>query len=408
MSRFVPIAILAALCALSLNAQSHEAPAPENPANVNSRYLIEGVDYPNHVKGDLRGQLDKLIGETYDESRLDRLANWIRRDLRVQVVTHRIVRGNAPGRVRVLFEVRGHLIEQDAEITKLAYTNKEGFTGGLETSVDIGDLRLGAGVQSDADSLVERFTGVNVYASHTVGNRIRFRFDFADFYDSWNPSTTAADPTGTYHSRRSVRPSVSVLVARGLTYTAGTDFQLMDFQFPAARTEASNSVLQSLRLRRDWETSGTLRGEVDAGYTLRAATKALDSDYLYVKNSGDARVTLVDENQRMTIRAGGGVINGSAPLFEQFVAGNAQVLRGWNKFDLSPVGNTRLVYGSVEYRYEHFLVFYDTGAVWDRDEAKVLRHSAGVGVGSGSWYLAVAFPIRGGGIQPVFMVATNF
>jgi len=409
MNGCVPIAVLAAALAVPLAAQTGEAPfAAEAPANVNSRYLIEQVDYPNHVRGELRQDLDKLVGKNYNESLLDRLANRIRRDLHVQDVTHRIVKGNAPGRVRVLFEARGHVIQQDAEISKLAYSSKAGLTGGLETSLDIDEVRLGAGVQSDADSMVERFTGVDVYASHMTGDRVRLRLDFADFRTTWNPTTGAEDPAGVYQSRRSVHPSLSVLVARGLTYTTGADFELMDFQFPAARTEASNSVLQSLRLRRDWETSGTLRGEVDAGYNLRAATKALGSDYVYTKNSGEARVTLVDDNQRMTIKAGGGVINGSAPLFEQFVAGNTQILRGWNKFDLSPAGNTRLVYGSVEYRYDHFLVFYDTASVWDRDEAKVLRHSAGIGVGSGSWFLAVAFPIRGSGIQPVFMVATNF
>jgi outer membrane translocation and assembly module TamA len=147
---------------------------------------------------------------------------------------------------------------------------------------------------------------------------------------------------------------------------------------------------------------------VDAGYSLRAATKLLDSDFVYVKNYGEGRVTLYDDTQRLTIKAGGGAINGTAPLFEQFVAGNTQILRGWNKFDLSPTGGTRLVYGSVEYRYDHFLVFYDTGTVWDRDEAKVLRHGVGVGYGTANWFLAVAFPLRGGGVQPVFMVATNF
>jgi len=83
-----------------------------------------------------------------------------------------------------------------------------------------------------------------------------------------------------------------------------------------------------------------------------------------------------------TSDAGGGVINGSAPLFEQFVAGNTQILRGWNKYELSPLGSTRQIYGSVEYRYGHFLVFYDTGAVWNRDDPKVLRHSVGAGVGA--------------------------
>ena len=117
--------------------------------------------------------------------------------------THRIVKGDAPGRVKVLFETRGHLIEQDAEITKLAYNSKEGFTGGLETSVDLPEIRLGAGVQSDGDSLVERYTGVNAYASHMVGDRVRLRFDVCDYRTTWNSSTAVAEganPDGIYTS----------------------------------------------------------------------------------------------------------------------------------------------------------------------------------------------------------------
>jgi hypothetical protein len=403
MSRFLAIATVALFWAFPLSAQTED----DSP-NANSRYLIETVQYPNHVRGELRQQLEQLVGEKYDESLLERLADRIRKYLRVQSVTYRLVRGNAPGQVRVVFETRGHIIQQDAEITKAGYNSVTGFTGGVEASLDVSDFRLGAGLQSDGDTLMERFSGFNVYASHMAGSRIRFRVDFADYRDDWNPATVAADPEGAYTARRSVRPSISVLLARGVTYTAATDFEFMDFNFPAVRTGSANSVLQSLRLRRDWETSGTLRGEVDAGYNLRAATNLLDSDFVYVKNSGEARVTLVDANQRMTLKAGGGVINGSAPLFEQFVAGNTQVLRGWNKYELAPAGSTRQVYGSVEYRYSHFLVFYDTGAVWNRDDPKVLRHSVGAGVGANSWFLAVAFPIRGGGVEPVFMVATNF
>ena len=56
---------------------------------------------------------------------------------------------------------------------------------------------------------------------------------------------------------------------------------------------------------------------------------------------------------------------GRAPLFERFVLGNASTLRGWNKFDLDPLGGDRAVHGSIDYRYRFVTVFYDTGVLWN-------------------------------------------
>ena len=47
------------------------------------------------------------------------------------------------------------------------------------------------------------------------------------------------------------------------------------------------------------------------------------------------------------------------------MAGNSYYLRGWNKYDIDPIGGNRLVHNSVEYRYGPFQAFYDAGAVWD-------------------------------------------
>jgi outer membrane protein assembly factor BamA len=116
-----------------------------------------------------------------------------------------------------------------------------------------------------------------------------------------------------------------------------------------------------------------------------------------------------------------GGLNGRAPLFERFVAGNSRYLRGWNRWDLAPLGGNRLVHGTLEYQYRVLRLFYDTGSVWDRgDEAKV-RHSLGLGLQldnawreararhyRGGFTLAVAFPVKEGRAEPVFLVGMNF
>ena len=103
-----------------------------------------------------------------------------------------------------------------------------------------------------------------------------------------------------------------------------------------------------------------------------------------------------------------GLISGRAPLFERFILGNSSTLRGWNKYELDPIGGNRMVHNSVEYRYGAFQIFYDTGAVWDRTESAVLRHSVGLGLRQGQFSVAVAFPVRDGHIDPIFMVGMNY
>ena len=103
-----------------------------------------------------------------------------------------------------------------------------------------------------------------------------------------------------------------------------------------------------------------------------------------------------------------GYISGRAPLFERFALGNSSTLRGWNMYELDPLGGSRMAHNSAEYRYGIFEAFYDSGTVWDRGDTAILRHSAGVGLRQGIFSLAVAFPLREGHIDPIFMVGMNY
>jgi outer membrane protein assembly factor BamA len=111
----------------------------------------------------------------------------------------------------------------------------------------------------------------------------------------------------------------------------------------------------------------------------------------------------------VTDEVSAGVLTGSAPLFDRFVLGNSSTLRGWNKFDLDPLGGNRMVHNSVEYRYGCFEAFYDAGAIWDSGvEPAVTRQGIGVGLRQGAFSLAVAFPIRQGRADPIFMMSMNY
>jgi hypothetical protein len=66
-----------------------------------------------------------------------------------------------------------------------------------------------------------------------------------------------------------------------------------------------------------------------------------------------------------------------------------------------------MAHNSVEYRYRAFQIFYDAGAVWTRGQNPALKHSAGAGVHIGDLALLVAFPIRNGRVDPVFIAGLN-
>src|SRR6267378_4140362 len=117
---------------------------------------------------------------------------------------------------------------------------------------------------------------------------------------------------------------------------------------------------------------------------LRAATRVLDSDYIYTRHLLNASYSRRWNHQEVLVRLGAGNISGQAPLFERFVLGNSKTLRGWNKFDLDPLGGSRTVYGSTSYRYRILEVFYDTGSIWDQSHNAVARNSVGFSIVLGS------------------------
>jgi outer membrane protein assembly factor BamA len=176
----------------------------------------------------------------------------------------------------------------------------------------------------------------------------------------------------------------------------------------AARTESANSMVTTLRYHRRLEGSGANQQIWDAGYSLRAATSLLGSDYAYARHQADVHYVFSWGNNAILDDAAVGVITGRAPLFERFVLGNSSMLLGWNKYELDPLGGNRMVYNSVEYRYRLLDVFYDSGAIWDQGETAVFRHSIGVGVRHNGLSVALAFPLKEGHIEPVFTVGMNY
>jgi len=392
--------------------------------NVNSRYTVETVvisaegwrtdlaadrDPEGKLSSALRKDASALIGEKLNPTMLEEVGRRLRKELHARTVEHHVLRGKAPEYVQVVFEVKLRPARFDVSVPKFLYNSKQTWSGEAEATATIGHNGFTAGAVSDSDELTERYTGlVARYENNKLGSdRIRFRFEFDDYHEQWNPATERAGFGSLYRARRNFEPEVRFTLARPLTLSIGASFQQMDRELPAAQTEAANALIATLRYHRRLEDAEN-QHDLDAGYSLRAATRLLDSDFAYARHHLQFRYMLTRGRNVLIDDLTAGAIVGQAPLFERFVLGNATTLRGWNKFDLDPTGGDRVVHNSVEYRYGAFQIFYDSGAVWDHNETAVVRHSAGVGLRQGVFSLAVAFPLREGHIDPIFMVGMNY
>ena len=396
----------------------------DSESNVNARYTVEtvivsckdwsanlGAETTDKISTGLRHQLIAIIGQKLNPDLLDSLAANLKRELSAREVTHRIVRGGAPEQVRVEFEVRPARATAEVNVNQFVYHSRQGWSGSGEAGLAVKQHSFAFGLVSDGDWLPERYAGITArYEDKRLGtSRLSLKFLVGSYHEQWNPATRAAlighpdVATDLYRARQTFEPTATIVLAKPLTLTVGAKIERLESEVQAAGTAASNAVISTLRYHRRLEGSENQQ-DLDADFSLHAATRILDSDYVYAMRSAGVRYQLKRGKNVLMDNAWIGVINGRAPLSARFVLGNSYYLRGWNKFDIDPLGGNRAAHNSVEYRYGPFQVFYDVGAVWDDGQPAVARHSIGVGVRESVFSLAVAFPLRHGHMEPVFMM----
>jgi hypothetical protein len=401
--------------------------------NVNSRYKVETVivsgngwstdvaaDPDQKLSSSLRKRISALIGDSFNPSALDDVAKRLRSEFHARTVTHHVLRGGTPEYVKVVFNISERDPHYDVSVPKFLYNARQGWSGAVEGSMRTRKNTFTFGLVSDGDELAERFAGLTArYENDHLGSdRVRLRFQFESYHQQWNratleelaPSSETASPAVTsaaYRTRQNFEPEVSFVLATPLTVAAGVSFERFQNQYPAPHTEAANAVVGSVRYHQKYEGDSRDQ-EVDAGYSLRAGTRALDSDFAYARHRLGFRYTLTSGRHVLIDDVALGFISGQAPLYERYILGNSSTLRGWNKFELDPVGGNRMAHNSVEYRYRFFELFYDTGAIWDSGQAAVQRHGLGAGFRQGAFSLAVAFPVRSGRADPIFMMGMNY
>jgi hypothetical protein len=396
----------------------------DSDLNVNKRYTVDAVivagkgwqtnvadQQTDKFSSGLRKDLAALIGQKLNPGTLDGLATRLKKELSASEVYHQVLRGDTPEHVRVEFEVKPAHYGVDATVTKFLYDSHQGWSGSGSVGFTAQQNAFAFGLASDGDTLNERFAGISArYENKHLGSdRVGLRFLFESYHEQWNQGTLdalAAQPNQTsdaYRTRQNFQPTATISLAKPLTLEVGVSFERFQDQFPVAHTEAANALVTTLRYHQRLAES-EFQQDVDADYTLRAASRSLGSDFVYASHLVGLHYRVAHGKHQLMEQFVAGSVSGRAPLSDRFVAGNSYYLRGWNKYDIDPIGGNRLVHNSVEYRYGPFQAFYDAGAVWDSGQAVTPRQSVGVGIKESIFSLAVAFPMKSGHVEPIVMI----
>jgi hypothetical protein len=396
--------------------------------NVNQQYLIESVslsgielDSVAKIPVSLRSRLEALVGQKCDMATLADLSAEIRRELHFRTVSEHLIKGSAPDRVKVDFDAVGRDLSFDVSVPRVLYTSDQKVTGELDGTFGFHQNHLTFGVVSNGDELIERFTGMTArFDSAPLGTRkLHATVIFEDYHEEWNVATQdAAANTNLdlYHSRWNVAPQLTFVVAEPLTVSVGASFEQMEMGTPvglatSGASRSANAATLLIHYGRKIE-NGPIPQRVEARYSLRVATRALGSTYAYARHMISFKYEAKVGRHTATSQVTAGAISGDAPLFERFALGTSSALTGWNRFQLDPLGGTRVVHNELTYGYKigegTIFGFYDTGALWQPGQQTLLRHSAGVGYKQGIFVLTTAFPIRNGRVEPVFLAGLNY
>ncbi len=392
--------------------------------NVNERYDVEGIEYSgfdeSKISQPLRDEAQKMVGAKYNEKTANGILKKLQKELGGRKEYYRIdlkvEKGINPDKVKVLFQFKKRPFVFSAGAGGV-YHSQEGSS--VSVGVGIHELAYGNNFNlsliSDANLLLERYTGFKAsYENKKVGTeKVRLNVDFSSFHEKFNSATKSTltlrpDVPGVYRARQSFSPSLTVqpFHENYVVLSAGLDFQRLEFQTPVSQTRTAyigytNISLNLCDLQAKYKQCGNIE------YNLRTATRVLGSDFVYTRHLMSVTYSFTREPNEFIASASYGLITGTPPLFERFALGNSATLRGWNKFDMSPLGGTRTAYAMLQYRYRRFRVFYDVGTEWDENQFSPIRHGLGIGIVNWPFKNAVfslAFPVRLHKVKPAFGV----
>jgi hypothetical protein len=392
--------------------------------NVNEKYPIESVKIQgvtqSEISASLWNEMQRMVGQPLDDKEADRLRIAMQTELGRRYLVHRKVqRAERSKQLTVVYEAEKlPMLQWEHPHELFAYHSKQGMTIfpvlDLE-SKEVGNFYIGLG--SDGDTLVERYKGFlfHFQKPNLGSERLGFRVEAGTYGILWKPASLELAQQlqtgpGTYRSRNFVEPAFAFAINPDLTVSAGLNNTELSMQIPTIESRTNRFGFASVNFHRDFSAQRTerQRREVWASYQVHTGGGAIDSDFVYTLHSVQGQYLHRSGKSMVRLEVQGGRISGTAPVYERFMLGNSDTLRGWNKFDIAPLGADRMVHGSFEVGTSDVRLFYDAGSVWNKNDGIPIRHAFGVTLGGGNragkGFLSLGFALRGSRIEPNFMI----
>ncbi len=388
--------------------------------NVNARYVVEHAEMTgvpdDELTQALRDDLQALVGKRLDSGGADRLQERLAHDFPGYEVSRRIERGSEVGRIRLVFEARRkeppNWLRFQPGRSNFLYHSDHGWGGFWDASIGDRTIRFAPIFAFDySDDHVEEYSGYGLrFETRKLGTRrLGASFEWSWFDTDWRDVSLSAlgvnpEIPAAYENRSTITPLLKFAFSPHLSVTGGVSITELDPLPPATATRMANAVVGAIDY--GWQAKQDSGGKhtVDASFGVHAGARDLESELSYRRylGQGSFRYDLGRHHVQASALAGG--ITGHAPLFERFTLGDSATLRGWDKYDIAPVGGDRVVHSSIEYRYTGLALFLDVGSVWDANTERHVRVSAGFGLHAGPAYLVVGFPLNTDDLRAVFTI----
>jgi hypothetical protein len=361
--------------------------------NINAKYIVESIELKGTDKSKLSdglwADMQKMVGHPVDDAVADQFRERMAAELKNPHVRRSVERGNDPQHVRILYEAVGR--NSIGFSGSGGYHSRQKFSGRANFAYTFYDF-VGVRVDgfNDASTLMERYAGYK-YGAWTEYRRVRFNAEYSSFRAQWSPGTLqAASAAGTsadlYRLRDTIDPSAKITISPAFHITLGVTASQLQMQVPTSHYESVRTANGNADYK--FYLSSSEKHQLSGSYDIRVAGDTLggsasftrhlfDQNYEWRIRKPDPGTKFTPDGHQIDFKVQLGRITGTAPMFERFSLGSTSTLVGWNKYDISPLGASRMAYGAVTYTNRYFSTQFESGSLWNDGQSRVLHNSIG-------------------------------
>ena len=391
---------------------------PERDPNINDKYVIEDAEITGlsetELTQELRDALKTLVGTRLDAGDADRFQERLQRDFPRYEFSRRMQRGSEKDRIRLVFDASKKApppwLRFEPLKSNVVYHSDQKWGSFIDLAIGKGPVRVTPLFAiANADDLIEEYSGFGLrFETTKLGTRrLGASLEWSRFDQDWRSPTLDAlllhpEIPAAYETRSTITPMVKFAISPNLSVAGGVSISELETLFPETESQMANAAVASVFYNQSWKDASEATHRLEGSFGVRAGSRELESDLAYTRYLGQAWYRYHFGRHQVQASGMAGGITGTPPLFERFALGDSTTLRGWDKFDISPVGGNRMAYSSIEYRYTGLALFLDVGSVWDANTERKVRVSTGFGFHAGPAFFVVGFPLNTDNVRAVF------